>query len=330
MTEFGNELRRAALAPITRSIHDSTTVAASGTDAQPLAQGAAPSDAHASAKRATSSGQIAVMALLALAIAGFGGWAVARAVLNSDDTDPSERTAVVSDVGEPTSSAEPTAAPVATTPAGQPTEAPTAELPTAESTPAPSPTSTLTGGTRGSTLGSTIDGYSPVGDFSGAISLQVPDQWAFTVQDGATVPLQTQGLGSVRVLAVGGSFPQLNGDVDTRDLATSGIYIFAARVGAGADAQGVLSVGLAFWSDCVTGDQSQILLLDGTAEYQILQCARTDGNTTGVVVLALVPQDDPEVAVSVFIQFAEIGDLGSLPTILSTLDIDSEQIPAAS
>jgi hypothetical protein len=46
-------------------------------------------------------------------------------------------------------------------------------------------------------------------------------------------------------------------------------------------------------------------------------------------VLALVPRDDPEVAVSVFLQFAEIQDLSSLPTILGTLDIDASQIPAS-
>ncbi|MBT5754488.1 MAG: hypothetical protein HOI41_05940 [Acidimicrobiaceae bacterium] len=77
------------------------------------------------------------------------------------------------------------------------------------------------------------------------------------------------------------------------------------------------------------GDRSQILLPDGNADFQILDCERPDGESTGVVVLALVPRDDPEVAVSVFLQFAEIQDLSSLPTILGTLDIDASQIPAS-
>jgi hypothetical protein len=132
----------------------------------------------------------------------------------------------------------------------------------------------------------------------------------------------------VRVLSAGGTFQELNGTPETRDLTISGIYIFAARVGPGAESGGILDVGLSFWSDCsLGGGRSQILLPDGTADYQILQCGQPEGQSAGVVVLALVPQDDPEVAVSVFLQFAEIADLSSLPTILGTLDIDSTQVP---
>ena len=134
----------------------------------------------------------------------------------------------------------------------------------------------------------------------------------------------------MRVLSAGGTFQELNGTPETRDLTISGIYVFAARVGPAAESGGVLDVGLGFWSDCAFGGgRDQILLADGTADYQILQCGRADGQTAGVVVLALVPQDDPEIAVSVFLQFAEITDLSSLPTILLSLDIDSTQVPAA-
>lgn len=327
VAEFGNELRRSAEVPVTAKV---PTAATHGQD--PSAQALASPTAHhdlgtTTPTRPTSTRQMGFIALLALAIAGFGGWAVARAVLNSDDGESVQPTAVATSAVELTPAAEPTATATAPTPIPA-TAIPATAIPATE---APTPLATVTpgGGVRGSDLGSPIAGFTRVQDFSGAITVDVPQEWGFTVQDGSTVPLDSQGLGAVRVLSAGGTLEELSADVADRDLTRSGIYIFATRLGEEADSEGVLEVGLGFWSTCSQGDRSQIRLIDGDADFQILECARPDGESAGVVVLALVPRDDPEVVVSIFLQFAEIEDLSSLPTLLGTLDIDASQVPAA-
>jgi len=341
MTEFGNELRRAAAAPVTRPIgvgNQTTAVdpsVATNQGVQPLTGAAV----GAPAKRQTSSGQIAFLALLALAIAGLGGWGIARAVLDDD----SDRQGLAAGLDEPTSAVEPTPEPTdAAEPSVAPTEEPTAQ-PTAEPTPEPteqqavaptaaptatSPPATPTPRSTGLGGGTRNAGFTTVGDFSGAISVAVPEAWSLTVQDGSDVPLEDEGLEGVRVLSAGGTLQQLNGEPDTRDLSISGIYVFAARVGPGAETAGILEVGQSYWTDCTPGEQSEIQLLDGLAQYHLTECDRDGGDSTGVVVLALIPDSDPEVAVSVFLQFADIADLNSLPMILTTLDIDPSSIPA--
>ena len=343
VAEFGNELRRAAMATARtpRPEAPQSAPASPASELQTLASrgenaavaGAAPAVAQqdppitASPSRATGPRQMAGIALLALVIAGFGGWAVARAVLNSEE-EGSTQLEVSSAVPEPTL-APPTAEP---SPAPSPTPIPAATAtpppaPTATAAPAATPTPSEGSGRTG-TLGlATLEGFTRVSDFSGAISVEVPDEWAFTVQDGSSVPLASEGLEDVRVLAAGGTLLELNGSAETRDLSVSGIYVFAARIGVGGDSPGILDAAVDFWTDCNFGDRSQILLDDGNAEFQIIECDRTDGSTTGVVALGLVPDDDPAVAVSVFLQFAEISDLDSLPNILQTLDIDATQVP---
>jgi|GEM_PF-1511928 len=318
VAEFGNELQHCLKKPVPATAHPF---------ADPNSVGQQDESALAPS-RSTNVRQIGFLAFLALAIAAFGGWAVARAVLNTDD-DLSAQTPspVVAAVVQPTPAAESTTPPpfpVASTPAAA---ASATVVPTA--TPAPQATATSGGDSRSSDLGSAITGFTRVQDFSGAISVDVPQQWGFTVQDGSTVPLDSEGLDTIRVLSAGGTLEELSADSADRDLTRSGIYIFAARLGEGFDSGGLLDVALDFWSTCTRGDRSQILLPDGNADFQILDCERPDGESTGVVVLALVPRDDPEVAVSVFLQFAEIQDLSSLPKILGTLDINASQIPAS-
>ncbi len=319
VAEFGNELQHCP----------QETGPRHGAPPSPIPTSVGQQDESALApSRSTNVRQIGFLAFLALAIAAFGGWAVARAVLNTDD-DLSAQTPspVVAAVVQPTPAAESTTPPpfpVASTPAAA---ASATVVPTA--TPAPQATATSGGDSRSSDLGSAITGFTRVQDFSGAISVDVPQQWGFTVQDGSTVPLDSEGLDTIRVLSAGGTLEELSADSADRDLTRSGIYIFAARLGEGFDSGGLLDVALDFWSTCTRGDRSQILLPDGNADFQILDCERPDGESTGVVVLALVPRDDPEVAVSVFLQFAEIQDLSSLPKILGTLDINASQIPAS-
>lgn len=356
VADFGNELRRASLAPVTPPIgqahphpQSAPPPAPAGnnpsgpTTSGPTTSGAtsavttigATAVGPASPKPATSAGKLALLAVVALAIAGLGGWAIARAVIGGTDdnnagtrlVDLDEPTAVTEPTAEPPPTLEPTAAPTAV-PTLEPTSVPTAVSAAPTATPPPSPTAAtgLANGGRGS-LGASVDGYTVVDDFSGAISVSVPDAWAETVEDGSTLDLESESLDGVRVLAVGGTLQQLNGEPEGRDLSISGMYVFAARLGPGADSANILDVGLSFWSDCNPGDADTIPVIDGVADYQLVQCDRTDGNSTGVVVLALVPQDDPEVAVSAFVQFANLEDLSSLPTILSTFDIDPAQIP---
>lgn len=326
VAEFGNELRRAAAAPTTAELRASQT-SRTPSAVQALTPAAGHSPVPAPSTRATSTRQMGFIALLALAIAGFGGWAVARAVLNADDgvIAPSPTAAATVAPTEPPN-IEPTAPPPTAVP---PTAVPATAVPaTAVPTAAPEPTSTTeNAGGRGSNLGSAIEGFTRVTESSGAFTVDVPQEWGFTVQDGATVPLADEGLESVRVLSAGGTLEELSADVSERDLSRSGLYIFAARIGPGASSEAILEVGLDFWSTCTQGDRSQILLTDGNADFQILECERPDGESTGVVVLGLIPRDDPEVAVSIFLQFADIEDLSFLPTILGTLAIDASQVP---
>jgi hypothetical protein len=67
------------------------------------------------------------------------------------------------------------------------------------------------------------------------------------------VPLDSEGLDTIRVLSAGGTLEELSADSADRDLTRSGIYIFAARLGEGFDSGGLLDVALDFWSTCTQG-----------------------------------------------------------------------------
>lgn len=319
VAEFGNELHRSAEVPVTANMNG-----LAGAHAVQAAHEPAVASPSPPASRSSSVRQMGFIALLALAIAGFGGWAVARAVLNSDGGELAQvPTPVATSVAEPTSAVEPTAVPPTPIPA---TPVPATPVPPTAVPATPTPTSGA--GTRGSGLRpSSIPGYALVEDASGAISVEVPQEWSFTVQDSSTIDFDDEELATARVLSIGGTLQELSADIADRDLSRSGMYIFATRLGVVTDSESVLAVGLSFWSTCAQGEQSQILLADGNADFQILECERPNGESTGVVVLALVPRDDPDVGVSIFLQFAEFEDLESLPTILETLQIDPTKIP---
>lgn len=345
VSEFGAALRQSALAqapPRPASQHAPATPMASHAAVAPPAASTSPIAAHQPApttplhqadqadqavttSRQTSPVMIAVMAALALAVASFGGWAVSRALL-SDDEQGDTVAAVAGSQVEPTpeatrvpptqTPAEPTPVPPTPTPPPTPTQVP----------PTPAPTA-LAGGSRGSSLNGVPAGFTRVSDSSGAITVNVPDAWATTIEDSASV--QGNALPGIRALAVGSSIQQLSGGSQTTDLTDSGIYIFVARVGT-LNNQNLLDVGLSFWPDCLRGDQAEILLPDGNANYQILECARSDGQSTGVVVLGMVVEEDPEVGVTMFLQFGDFSELGSLVGLLSNIDVDPTLIPTAS
>ena len=90
--------------------------------------------------------------------------------------------------------------------------------------------------------------------------------------------------------SAGGTLEELSADSADRDLTRSGIYIFAARLGEGFDSGGLLDVALDFWSTCTRGDRSQILLPDGNADFQILDCERPDARALVLLCLRSSPR----------------------------------------
>ena len=316
MVQFAADLRHAA------TMHASPQPTPAQAHVQPISIPPEPS-------RPSNRGQLIALGVLALAIAVFGGWAVARAVFGTDSVDTVQASATPT----PIVGAEPTAVPTsiptptadqtpAPTPRPRPTQAPAATVPP---TAIPAPTS-VGGGERGSGLGAATEGFTRVSDFSGTITVEVPDAWTSEIYDSRDLPDVDLGA-PTRILTVGGSLQALSGDADIRDLSVSGIYVFAARLGGTVEPAGLLDGSLEFWADCQQGARSQILLPDGNAHFQILACARPDGET-GVVALTLVPDADQEVGVSVFLQFADIDDLDSLETLVSTLRIDPTRLTA--
>jgi serine/threonine protein kinase len=280
-------------------------------------------------ERKVGTGQLGLFAILALAIAGFGGWAVARAVLNTDD--PTETAITTTDptaVPDTVPTAPPTVAPTAVP---EPTEVPPTAVPEPTATPVPptpEPTAIVTsGGNRGSALGS-VDDFVEISDASGALTLNVPAPWAEVVQDTTDLTEADADISGVQVLSAGGTLVELGTEVGSRNLAISGIYLFAARLGPGLTSEGVLQVGLSFWEGCETGTIEQITLRDGTASYQTVSCQLDDGSFNGAVVLGLVPDNSPDLGVSIYVQFSDISDIAFLDDILTTLRVDGDKFPA--
>lgn len=332
VAEFGNELRRAALVTVdvpqpvvpmaTNPANPATPPGFVPVAARAAAPAASAATTVGAPARQVSTGQLAFFAVLLLAIAAFGGWAVSRAVFGSNDDSIALST--------------PTSAPVAT--AVEPTPAP-APTPQPSPSPNPAPSSTATpvpGSARelGSRDSRLPEGFRRVGDVSGAIQLSVPVSWAESTFD-LTDFRTGQPPIPARALAIGGTVRQDGDGVDLTSRREPGIYIFAERSEGQPDPEVLLDLAVNDYGDCLVGLRSEFPLFDGTARSQILECDLTDGvASAGVILLALVPENDPNAAVTIAAQLvgqdpdemdASITELFEL--IVPSIRINSDRLP---
>lgn len=283
-----------------------TTVAEFGNDLRRAAQATPYEPASSPQTSSISKGQLGFFAALLLVIAVFGGWAVSKAVFAE---------------GEAVAEASPTATATATTEVA-PTSAP-------EPTPEPAPTARQRPTAAPAAASPLAPGFIRVVDNSGALRFDVPAAWGdkrFDITDPDTGRAAIAG----RAIAVGGVLESDGGAIDLLDVTEPGMYIFAERAEFEPDVEALLDRDVREYRDCGVGLRDEIPLADGIAHYQILECDRRDGQgTSGVVVYAMVLQDDPTVGLSMSIQLTDINSSDVLAQILPTIRIDADLIPAA-